>query len=272
MPSTATIARRTIVLQLFALGAACASSREQVETGVANVDGAAIAFKRRAGAGPTIVFESGLGDGLESWEPLFQLLPANAPFFAYSRPGYGDSAAVPILNGVVSASESAQRLRRLLTAANVRGPYVLVGHSLGGLYIIRFAELYPEAVRAMVFVDARPPGFFERCAQAGASCGTRVQRSAETPATVLAEAAGIPEAEAHGIDTNRLAGIPATVITATRPGSSADGARVRELWIAEQHAVASTFRDSRFVEAADAGHYVHHDNPALVAREIAARL
>lgn len=273
MRPTASILRRNVILQLCAVTAACATGRSRpIVNGILDVDGGAIAFKRRAASGPTIVFESGLGDGLESWEPLFPLLASASSFFAYSRPGYGESTSAHIENGMVTAAEVAQRLHRILGSAGVRAPYLLVGHSLGGMYISRYAELFPDTVHALVFVDARPPGFFAHCAREGASCGTRVQRPADWPAHILAEAAGIPEAEAHGLDNDLIAGLPATIITTTRPGPAADGVRVRQLWIAEQHVLAETFRDHRFVEAMGSGHYVHHDEPGLVAREIAARL
>jgi len=269
---TALISRRSIIAQLCALSAACArTAPAEIESTSILVGGAEVAVRRRAGRGPTVVFVSGLGDGLESWEPLTPLLPQDWSFLAYSRPGLGESAPLAAPGGVFSAADAARHLHEVLIAAHAQPPYVLVGHSLGGMYIIRFAATYRDSVRALVFVDARPPGFFQHCVREEASCANRPQRPDTLPAAILAEAAGVPEAEEYGVPAALIGAIPATVITSTQVWPVPDGERVHGIWVAEQRALAATFRDHRFVEAAGTTHYVHHDDPALVVREIAVR-
>ncbi|MGW0802375.1 alpha/beta fold hydrolase [Nonomuraea sp. NPDC002799] len=63
--------------------------------------------------------------------------------------GWSDPAGLPR-----SAGDVATELRELLGAAGVAGPYVLVGHSLGGAYARRFAQLFPEDVAGIVMLDA----------------------------------------------------------------------------------------------------------------------
>jgi len=52
-------------------------------------------------------------------------------------------------------------LNHLPTQAGHNGPYILVGHSMGGLYWQLFADKYPIEIVGMVLVDTRPPGFEE---------------------------------------------------------------------------------------------------------------
>lgn len=108
------------------------------------------------GAGESVlVLQSGLGDGESSWRGLRKQLAKSARVFSYDRPGYGKSASV---SGSRSPCAIADELHRVLTDAGLQPPYVLVGHSLGGLYQHAFAQHYPEEVAALVLIDATPPG------------------------------------------------------------------------------------------------------------------
>jgi pimeloyl-ACP methyl ester carboxylesterase len=68
----------------------------------------------------------------------------------YDRAGTGWSDPVRLPR---SAAEVADELRALLAAAQVPGPYLLVGHSLGGAYARRFAQRYPDEVAGVLFLD-----------------------------------------------------------------------------------------------------------------------
>ena len=99
---------------------------------------------------PTVVMESGCGGSSLDW--CF-VQPAVAQFTracTYDRAGYGWSDPGPtprVGQRVVS------ELHALLTKAGIEGPYVLVGHSLGGLYIRLYASQYPDEAAGMVLVD-----------------------------------------------------------------------------------------------------------------------
>jgi pimeloyl-ACP methyl ester carboxylesterase len=69
----------------------------------------------------------------------------------YDRPGRGwsDSAASP-----QDGAQIATNLHTLLHRAHVPGPYLLAGHSFGGLYVMSFARQYPQEVAGMVLVDS----------------------------------------------------------------------------------------------------------------------
>lgn len=105
---------------------------------------------------PVIVFESGLGTPMGNWERVVEGLAKEVPVVTYDRPGIGKSEAVeeePTMENV------ANRLVRLLQTLEVEPPYVLVGHSLGGLYVRGFAIYYPELLAGLVIVD--PADFTE---------------------------------------------------------------------------------------------------------------
>jgi pimeloyl-ACP methyl ester carboxylesterase len=109
---------------------------------------------------PTVVLEGGLGEPstiMASW-----IAPNVAPttrVCVYDRPGRGwsEPAGHP-QDGVATATD----LHTLLERAGEPGPYVLAGHSLGGIYVLNFANLYPADVAGVVLLDSMHPQQYER--------------------------------------------------------------------------------------------------------------
>lgn len=99
---------------------------------------------------PVIVFESGLGMGGGNFEIVFQYLPKDAGYFVYDRNGLGQSGIDVSLK---TDSDVVTRLHELLEKAQVRPPYLLVGHSIGGAFIRLFESKYPNEVSGLVFID-----------------------------------------------------------------------------------------------------------------------
>ena len=131
---------------VIALLAGCASTMPN--TGNQRVTGGPIVYTKVGHGSPTVVLQSGLGDGRNPWATVLNELRADHSVFAYDRPGYGDSTATPpVPHG----------LRGLLQSAGIKPPYVLVGHSIGGLYQYAFSRLYPDEVAGIVLVDATHP-------------------------------------------------------------------------------------------------------------------
>ncbi len=136
---------------LLALLSGCASLPA---VDVATIDQRHIEFALIKGGAPVVVFENGLGASLHSWDKVFRDIGQDATVFAYNRPGYGGSdPAVTPRDGAHIVDE----LRTLLRRQGLMPPYVLVGHSLGGLYMQLFARQYPDEVRGLVLVDATHP-------------------------------------------------------------------------------------------------------------------
>jgi pimeloyl-ACP methyl ester carboxylesterase len=101
--------------------------------------------------GPTVVIEQGAGSPSVAWQPLQNEVSAFARVCLYDRAGYQWSDPAP---GPRSLSDRAADLHRLLQAGGVSGPYVLVGHSYGGVLNRVFAEAYPQDVAGLVLIDA----------------------------------------------------------------------------------------------------------------------
>lgn len=113
-------------------------------------------FGNRAEGAPAIIFESGLGSALGNWDTVIDQISGFAPVFAYDRAGIGMSDKTFEMPTPKLVSEN---LQAILKALKIDPPYILVGHSLGGVYIRSFSGYYPEEIAALVFID--PADFTE---------------------------------------------------------------------------------------------------------------
>lgn len=125
---------------------------------VMNVDGRRVEVAQIDHARPVVVFENGLGAHKESWNKVFPAVAETATAFAYDRPGIGesDSTTQPRDGDTI-----VEELRAHLRSRNLPPPYVLVGHSLGGLYMQLYARRYPAEVAGLVLVDSTPPTLYQ---------------------------------------------------------------------------------------------------------------
>lgn len=108
---------------------------------------------------PTVVLEALFPGTVSNWAWLQPDVAMATRVCAYDRAGHGWSDPGP---GSRDATQHARELHTLLANAGIAGPYVLVGHSLGGLYVRMFAYLYPSEVTGMVLVEGTHPDAWAR--------------------------------------------------------------------------------------------------------------
>jgi pimeloyl-ACP methyl ester carboxylesterase len=160
------------------LDAAPAQISRTVEAG-----GKRVAVRIFGSSGPSVVFEAGRGEDSESFVQIARQLSRCATAVLYDRPGTGGSG--PRTEPVVLASTVADELDEVLTRAFIPPPYILAGHSLGGLYVQAYARSRSRKVAAVLLIDAasplEPPDTFV----------STVLPPAGT--TAAAEEAGVPE-------------------------------------------------------------------------------
>src|SRR5690242_18207099 len=101
---------------------------------------------------PTVVIESGWGDMSAAWGWVQPEVAKTTRVCTYDRAGMGWSEASPEPR---VAREYAKELHTLLANAHETGPYVLVGHSMGGFTVLVYAHDYPDDVSGLVLVDSQ---------------------------------------------------------------------------------------------------------------------
>lgn len=108
---------------------------------------------------PTVILETLAGGISPYWGWVQPEIARTTRVCSYDRAGRAWSEPAP---GPLSLAQTVEDLHTLLASAGVEGPFVLVGHSIGGIYMRRFAEAYPTEVVGMVLVDAAHPEQFAR--------------------------------------------------------------------------------------------------------------
>jgi len=100
--------------------------------------------------GPTVLFEAGIGATNLNWRHIQETVSRFTGTASYDRSGLGFSSRCRTAR---TPGNIAVELHDLLQRAEIRPPYILVGHSFGGLVMRRYTLLYPEEVAGVVLVD-----------------------------------------------------------------------------------------------------------------------
>ena len=103
---------------------------------------------------PTIVLSSGLGDDFTGWAKVQPVLSRQTRVCSYDRAGFGWSESRP---GVQDANAISSQLHQLIEAAAVQRPFVLVGHSISGIYLRSYVAHYPGDLVGLVLIDGATP-------------------------------------------------------------------------------------------------------------------
>ena len=113
-------------------------------------EGRKLYLLEKGSGGPTVVFEAGIAATNLNWYYLQERVSEFASTASYDRIGLGWSSPCRTPR---TPRNIAVELHEMLTNAAIKPPYVLVGHSFGGLVMQRFALLYPDEVTSIVLVD-----------------------------------------------------------------------------------------------------------------------
>jgi pimeloyl-ACP methyl ester carboxylesterase len=108
---------------------------------------------------PTVVFDAGLSDWSVTWALIQPAVATRTRACSYDRPGMGYSDPATRASTPVNA---VQDLAMLLKRAGIKGPLLLVGHSLGGFHMKLYATLHPDQVAGVVLVDPSEERLWDR--------------------------------------------------------------------------------------------------------------
>lgn len=221
---------------------------------------------------PVVVLDSGLGDDGGVWNQVQPELGGITRACAYDRAGTGSSSAAPRPH---TSRQMVRELHALLGRAGIAGPYVLAGHSLGGLNVRLYASEHPGEVVGMVLIDAtteEQDTRFWSLIPEEAMRGFRASLSGH-PEGLDFDAFRTSMAEVR--DSKRSLGdMPLIVLArgkegAPPPGGSAElSAQMARVWHEMQSELPRLSSNSMHVTAENSGHYIHKDAPRLVVAAV----
>ncbi len=213
---------------------------------------------------PTVILEAGLGDGKESWAPVYDQLSQMTRVFAYDRAGYGGSRSS---SRTRDGATIVRELRATLQALELEPPYLLVGHSVGGTYMELYARTYPDEIAGVVLVDSRHADFTRQCKAAGArSCEPPALLSALLPSAPKRELADGDKTMEQVMRAGPFPKVPLVVLTSGKQFRVGD--RFQEVWLETQESLAALSDRATHTVCESCGHYIHKDKPELVVSAV----
>lgn len=214
---------------------------------------------------PTVVFESGLGCTQDDWKVVQNQISKHTSTFSYDRLGLGNSGAD---NSSRTSLDQVHELHTVLNKAKVKGPYILVAHSIGGYNARLFAAAYPKEVASIIFVDCSHENQFEdrmkRCTSKEIEVFKRQLIDEEQNfEELLISGKQVKEARKKDV----LRNIPIIVLTADHKGEESS-VITEEIWRSYQKDLATLSNYSKHIIVEDCGHYIQKDKPQVVINAI----
>src|SRR5579872_909732 len=201
---------------------------------------------------PVVIFDSGSGDDSTVWNAVAPEVSQFARVVIYDRAGLGKSDPKPG-NDAIASKDSVTALKMLLKKENIKPPYILVGHSRGGLNMQLFAEMYPHEVAGVVLVDS--------------VSRNQTFHDPDPPKTsnYYREAISFDESREEVKKAGKFPAVPLIVLTATKQHGSAE----REiLWRQWQQEITKLSPEGKQMFAWNSGHYIQKQQPELVISAI----
>jgi len=207
----------------------------------------------------TIVFESGYGWDLKNWHPIRDEVSKFANMFMYDRDGVGKSAKS---NKPKHSIQIIENLRSLLQKIDIKPPYVLIGHSFGGINVRLYASKFPEEIVGVILLDS----VHENQNKKMVSLFTKkIQEEYLGQFSVEASLSEFEESLDQVRGTN-LGNIPLIVMTGgTQLHHTKQSMTV---WLDFQRELANLSSNSTHLIVKEAGHAIHIDHPQPVIKAI----
>lgn len=246
----------------------------------------------RGKGGPTVILESGYHNSLDPWNQADVVAPAVGPAVlpalagshrvcAYDRPGTlraSDPPAISDRSSPVAMPRTAQDvvgdLHALLAAARLPGPYLLVGHSLGGLFARMYAQTYPDQVCGVVFVDA----FAAEIPSALGPDWPAYRQQLDGPPPPFADSTSFEEVDIDKsvaqVGTAPFPPIPIAVLARTEPfvipvtATPEQGANMERAWAQGASALVALRPQTPRIFATGTDHFVQMHQPDLVVSAV----
>ena len=213
---------------------------------------------------PLVVLEAGGGNSADTWRDVLLPIAQFARVCAYDRPGRGSSGSP---REPLSPDAYVQLLSDLLQAATERGPYVFVGHSIGGVIAALFANAHSNQVAGMVLVDSSHEEQIRRFTALSTGASVTPPARATPPGGQQPEPLPVP-ALIETLSKKPWHGtIPLVVLTRGRtpPPSDDPNAEARNrIWLELQRDWATRSSNARQIVASNSGHFIQNDEPTLV--------
>ncbi len=245
-------------------------------------------YVRIVGKGsPALVIDVGSTSRSEEWYPLQDRIAEKTLVLTYDRAGYGMSEPGPLPR---DSRREADELKRLLNNADISGPYILVGHSLGALNVQIFTKQYPEDVAGLILLDPPPLSWllgdtfptlklmfdqtiseWEVIAGRSSDSSTPEQEAEAAFFRMIASELRSMQSSARLVaDIESFGDIPLIVIASgiANPAFGDVAEEYQAHWINQSRTLSKKSTQGQFIFIKNSTHQIHIDAPDLVLNSI----
>jgi pimeloyl-ACP methyl ester carboxylesterase len=205
---------------------------------------------------PTVIMDAGYGDYSKAWASVSEEISRLSRVLVYDRAGLGKSEASTNLR---TSREMVKELKELLSEAGIKPPYLLVGHSFGGVNMRMFASEYPNEVHGIVLVDSTPEDYRERFLP---SMPQDFQQAYNKQFVSEGNYDEFMESLKQLKDTKQKLNVPLIVLSAGKKAHYS--VESQKLWNEMQREILEISSEGKLVIAENSAHYIQHDEPAVV--------
>ncbi|MBM7602467.1 pimeloyl-ACP methyl ester carboxylesterase [Metabacillus crassostreae] len=208
----------------------------------------------------TVVMDAGYGDFSKAWDSVIGDISLYAKVMIYDRAGLGKSEKSS--NSRIS-SEMVKELKNLLIEAKVNPPYILVGHSFGGVNMRMFATEYQHEVCGLVLIDSTPEDYRERFLP---TMSIEFQKAYNEQFVYEGNYYEFMESLRELKETKRKLNVPLIVLSAGKKAHYSK--KSQDLWNEMQKDLLEISTNGELVIAKNSAHYIQNDEPEVVISAI----
>jgi pimeloyl-ACP methyl ester carboxylesterase len=215
---------------------------------------------------PIVILEAGWGDGASTWSLIQPEISKYTRICAYDRVGLGHSDPGPEPKTYFQAVTD---LHALVNAAKIRAPFILVGHSLGGMYMLLFTHRYSGEVAGLILVDSSHPDSFELSLAAMPTESPSDSESVKFYREWFSSYNKDPSMRSEYFETGSLGDLPLIVLTAPNKTRAEDvpeelNDKFNQIWLELHEELVLLSTNSTHIIIQDSDHFIHHDRPDVV--------
>lgn len=212
----------------------------------------------------TIVMDAGYGDYSKAWESVINEVSMLSDVFIYDRAGLGKSESS---SNRRTSREMVKELNGLLNEAEIKPPYILVGHSFGGVNTRLYATEYHTEVCGLILVDSTPENYRERFLP---TMPEELQQAYNNQFVYEGNYDEFIESLNQLKEARRKLNVPLIVLSAGKKAHYSEESQV--LWNEMQKEILGISSNGKFIIAENSAHYIQNDEPEIIVSAIKAMI
>lgn len=209
---------------------------------------------------PTVVMDAGYGDFSKAWDSVIGEISKLSSVLIYDRAGLGKSEAS---TNPRTSREMVKELKELLIETKIKPPYILVGHSFGGVNMRMYATKYRNEVCGLVLVDSTPEDYRERFLP---TMSLDFQQAYNKQFVYEGNYDEFMESLKQLRENRQKLNVPIIVLSAGK--KSHYSRESQELWNEMQREILEISSNGELVIAENSAHYIQNDEPDVVVSAI----